>query len=110
LDLSTPAKLGEKFRRKRSVKTERDTLSVKNHYEAVAPADLSFNIDIRIPNSNGTIVYAGVRKANEENYCMSRGGFGVGVGILVTAVIVSTLSSIFLCLRFRNQRPLLITE
>ena len=110
MDLTPAAKLGEKFRRKRSITAAQDTMSVKNHYEAVSPADLSFSIDIRIPNSNGTIVYAGVRRDTDSSYCMSRGGFGVGLGILVLAVVLSTLSSVFLCLRFRNQRPLLISE
>ena len=95
-------------RQRRNVKTDKDNLSVRNHYEAISPADLSFNMDIPIPgvSQNGTIVYAGMQPVGPSDfYCMSRGGFGLGLGILLTAVIVSTLSSIFLCIRFRNQKP-----
>ena len=78
---------------------------VKNHYEAVSQADLSFNIDLRVPN--GTIVYAGIRQ-NRDDYCISRGGFGVAIGIILIIILLSTVISVFLCIRFKNQRPLLL--
>ncbi|XP_055344266.1 AT-rich interactive domain-containing protein 1A-like [Paramacrobiotus metropolitanus] len=103
--VSSSAISGAKQRQRRSVKTDKDTLSVRNHYEAVSPADLSFNIDINVPFQNGTIVYAGI-KQNTDQFCMSRGGFGVGLGILLTAIIVTSILSVCLCVRYRNQKPL----